>query len=80
MLHVVSSREKCLEGYDVATGSWLYIKTFTNQTPYAITVYNAETVRTYKGMAFSLLSIHSILSLPESINLYIYNYSYQEIV
>nr|XP_022326442.1 low-density lipoprotein receptor-related protein 4-like [Crassostrea virginica] len=58
ILHVVSSTKKKLVGFDVASGSWLYTKTFTNQTPYAITVYNAETVGTHNDPCSTMACGH----------------------
>ena len=57
MLHVVSSREKSVYGYNVTSGSLLYSRMFTSGQPYAITVYDADTVRTYKGMSFFTFSL-----------------------
>ena len=46
---------KVLHGYDAVSGSWLYGRSFTTAEPYAITVYDAETVGTYNGrILFSL--------------------------
>ncbi|XP_078326557.1 low-density lipoprotein receptor-related protein 2-like isoform X2 [Crassostrea virginica] len=58
ILHVVSSTQKRLHGYDVASGSWLYSRKFTNQTPYAITVYYAETVGTYNDPCSTIACGH----------------------
>ena len=57
MLHVVSSRQENVFGYNVTSGSWLYGRIFNSGQPYAITVYDADTVRTYKGMSFCTFSL-----------------------
>lgn len=57
MLHVVSSKEKSVYGYNVTSGSFLYGRKFYSGQPYAITVYDADTVRTYKGMSFFTFSL-----------------------
>ena len=49
ILHVISDRWESLEGYDVASGSLNYSRFFFNEQPYALTVYDAETVGTYTG-------------------------------
>ena len=57
MLHVVSSKENSVYGYNVTSGSLLYGRNFYSGQPYAITVYDADTVRTYKGMSFFTFSL-----------------------
>ena len=57
MLHVVSSRKKSVYGYNVTSGSLLYSQMFKPGQPYAITVYDADTVRTCKGMSFFTFSL-----------------------
>ena len=52
ILHVVSIRKKRIDGFDVVSGSSLYGRIFFTSQPYAVTVYDAETIRTYDGMTF----------------------------
>ena len=71
ILHVVSGKEKLVEGYDVVSGSWLYGRVFFTSQPYAITVYDAETIRSYDGMTFFIPALSKessgILLLPLSV-------------
>nr|XP_022326452.1 low-density lipoprotein receptor-related protein 4-like isoform X2 [Crassostrea virginica] len=58
ILHVVSGRMKVLHGYDAVSGSWLYGRSFTTAEPYAITVYDAETVGTYNDPCSTMACDH----------------------
>lgn len=52
----MSSRQKGVYGFNVISGLQLYGRTLNFGQPYAIAVYDAETVRTYKGMSFLTFS------------------------
>ena len=71
ILHVVSNRKKRVDGYDVVSDSWLYGRVFSTSQPYAVTVYDAETIRTYDGMTFFIPALSKessgILLLPLSV-------------
>nr|XP_022326450.1 low-density lipoprotein receptor-related protein 4-like [Crassostrea virginica] len=58
ILHVISDRWESLEGYDVASGSLNYVRFFTNGHPYALTVYDAETVGTYTDPCYTMVCGH----------------------
>lgn len=63
----MSSRKKSVYGFNVTSGSLLYGRMFNSEQPYAITVYDAETVRTYKGMSFCTFSLDN-KSLYSNVN------------
>nr|XP_022326444.1 low-density lipoprotein receptor-related protein 6-like isoform X2 [Crassostrea virginica] len=58
ILHVVSERWKILDGYDLASGSEKYSRSFTTEQPYALTVYDAETVGTYTDPCYTMACGH----------------------
>ncbi|XP_078326559.1 low-density lipoprotein receptor-related protein 2-like isoform X3 [Crassostrea virginica] len=58
ILHVVSGKEKRVDGYDVVSGSWLYGRVFFTSQPYAITVYDAETIRSYDDPCSTMVCGH----------------------
>lgn len=53
----MNSRENSVYGYNVTSGYLLYAQIFNSKQPYAITVYDAETDRTDKGMSFCTFSL-----------------------